>query len=84
MIIFIYFKNVFFFQFQEKALTVFPLAYEKAVALGYKLDITFYQIRITSYELMDYKTFVTYTVLASMIALERVDLRQKVGYQSAS
>lgn len=32
----------------------------------------------TSYELMDYKTFVTYTVLASMIALERVDLRTKV------
>ena len=29
--------------------------------------------------------FVTYTVLASMIALERVDLRQKVGYlESAS
>ena len=27
---------------------------------------------------MDYKTFVTYTVLASMIALERVDLRTKV------
>ncbi|CAH3151112.1 unnamed protein product [Porites lobata] len=124
---------------KEKALTVFRLAYEKAVALGYKLDIIFYQIRIglfyldndlitrnidkaktlieeggdwdrrnrlkvyqgiyflsirdfksaannfldsistfTSYELMDYKTFVTYTVLASMIALERVDLRQKV------
>ena len=36
----------------------------------------------TSYELMDYKTFVTYTVLASMIALERVDLRQKVGTTS--
>lgn len=35
----------------------------------------------TSYELMDYKTFVTYTVLASMIALERVDLRTKVGYE---
>ena len=35
----------------------------------------------TSYELMDYKTFVTYTVsmIASMIALERVDLRQKLG-----
>ncbi|CAH3151120.1 unnamed protein product, partial [Porites lobata] len=124
---------------KEKALTVFRFAYEKAVALGYKLDIIFYQIRIglfyldndlitgnidkaktpmeeggdwdrrnrlkvyqgiyflsirdfksaannfldsisafTSYELMDYKTFVTYTVLASMIALERVDLRQKV------
>ena len=32
MIIFIYFKNVFFFfHFQEKALTVFRLAYEKAV-----------------------------------------------------
>ena len=46
MIIFIYFKNVFFFHFQEKALTVFRLAYEKAVALGYKLDILFYQIRI--------------------------------------
>ncbi|WP_348256801.1 hypothetical protein, partial [Salmonella enterica] len=27
-------------------LTVFHLAYEKAVALGYKLDIIFYQIRI--------------------------------------
>ena len=46
MIIFIYFKNVFFFHFQEKALTVFCLAYEKAVALSYKLDIIFYQIRI--------------------------------------
>lgn len=39
----------------------------------------------TSYELMDYKTFVMYTVLANMIIwLKRVDLRQKVGYQSAS
>ena len=46
MIILIYFKNVSFFHFQEKALTVFRLAYEKAVALGYKLDIIFYQIRI--------------------------------------
>ena len=44
MIILIYFKNVSFFHFQEKALTVFRLAYEKAVALGYKLDIIFYQI----------------------------------------
>ena len=34
----------------------------------------------TSYELMDYKTFVMYTVLANMIIwLKRVDLRQKVG-----
>lgn len=32
----------------------------------------------TSYELMDYKTFVTYTVLASMIALDRPTLRKKV------
>ena len=39
------FKNVYF-HFQEKALTVFCLVYEKAVALGYKLDIIFYQIRI--------------------------------------
>ena len=31
----------------------------------------------TSYELMDYKTFVTYTVLASIIALERVNLREQ-------
>ena len=38
----------------------------------------------TSYELMDYKTFVTYTVLASMIALERVDPRQKVGYHESA
>ena len=32
----------------------------------------------TSYELMDYQTFVTYTVLCSMIALERPELREKV------
>jgi len=32
----------------------------------------------TSYELMDYKTFVTYTVFCSMIALSRPDLREKV------
>lgn len=32
----------------------------------------------TSYELMDYKTFVTYTVYVSMIALKRPDLREKV------
>ena len=34
------------YKFQEKALSVFRLAYDKAVALGYKLDIIFYQIRI--------------------------------------
>ena len=32
----------------------------------------------TCYELTDYKTFVTYTVLCSMIALPRVELRKKV------
>lgn len=32
----------------------------------------------TSYELMDYKQFVTYTVFCSMIALERPTLRKKV------
>ena len=32
----------------------------------------------TSYELMDYKTFVTYTVYSSMIALNRPDLRERV------
>ena len=32
----------------------------------------------TSYELMDYKQFVTYTVVASIISLERVDLKNKV------
>jgi len=32
----------------------------------------------TSYELMDYKTFVTYTVMMSMIALPRNELREKV------
>uniref|UniRef100_T1JEI6 Oxysterol-binding protein n=1 Tax=Strigamia maritima TaxID=126957 RepID=T1JEI6_STRMM len=32
----------------------------------------------TSYELMEYKTFVTYTVFVSMIALPRIDLRTKV------
>ncbi|KAL8595136.1 hypothetical protein ACOMHN_013809 [Nucella lapillus] len=33
----------------------------------------------TSYELMDYPKFVTYTVLCSVIALERPKLREKVG-----
>lgn len=32
----------------------------------------------TSYELMDYESFVTYTVLCSMIALDRPELREKV------
>ena len=31
---------------------------------------------------MDYKTFVTYTVYVSMIALERPDLREKVMTES--
>ncbi len=35
----------------------------------------------TSYELMDYKSFVKYTVLCSMIALERPVLREKVKLQ---
>lgn len=34
----------------------------------------------TSYELMDYKTFVTYTVYVCMIALKRPDLREKVAH----
>ena len=33
----------------------------------------------TSYELMDYQSFVTYTVFCSMIALDRPDLRLKVS-----
>lgn len=37
----------------------------------------------TSYELMDYKTFVTYTVYVSMIALDRPDLREKVSVGSS-
>ena len=37
----------------------------------------------TSYELMDYKTFVTYTVYVCMIALKRPDLREKVGSSTA-
>ncbi|KAK2183012.1 hypothetical protein NP493_328g05013 [Ridgeia piscesae] len=32
----------------------------------------------TSYELMDYKTFVTYTVFCGMIALDRQDIREKI------
>lgn len=34
----------------------------------------------TSYELMDYPKFVTYTVFCSMIALSRPELREKVRY----
>ncbi|XP_058418424.1 26S proteasome non-ATPase regulatory subunit 6 isoform X2 [Diceros bicornis minor] len=124
---------------KEGALTAFRKTYDKTVALGHRLDIVFYLLRIglfymdndlitrntekakslieeggdwdrrnrlkvyqglycvairdfkqaaelfldtvstfTSYELMDYKTFVTYTVYVSMIALERPDLREKV------
>ena len=33
----------------------------------------------TSYELMDYVTFVKYTVYSSVIALPRQELRKKVG-----
>lgn len=33
----------------------------------------------TSYELMDYKTFIIYTVMSAMIALKRPDLREKVN-----
>jgi len=32
----------------------------------------------TSYELMDYKTFIIYTILTSMISLKRSDLKDKV------
>lgn len=38
----------------------------------------------TSYELMDYKTFVTYTVYVCMIALKRPDLREKVAHRNLS
>ena len=34
----------------------------------------------TSYELMEYQNFVTYTVITSMIALDRTELRTKVQY----
>jgi len=124
---------------KEGALTGFRKTYDKTVALGHRLDIVFYLLRIglfymdndlitrntekakslieeggdwdrrnrlkvyqglycvairdfkqaaelfldtvstfTSYELMDYKTFVTYTVYVCMIALKRPDLREKV------
>ncbi|XP_023664497.1 26S proteasome non-ATPase regulatory subunit 6-like [Paramormyrops kingsleyae] len=124
---------------KEGALTAFRKTYDKTVALGHRLDIVFYLLRIglfymdsdliitntekakslieeggdwdrrnrlkvyqglyclairdfkeaaelfldtvstfTSYELMDYKTFVTFTVYVSMIALKRPDLREKV------
>ncbi len=33
----------------------------------------------TSYELMEYKRFVVYTIIVSMIALQRNELRNKVG-----
>ncbi|OCT83479.1 hypothetical protein XELAEV_18026021mg [Xenopus laevis] len=126
----------------DGALTAFRKTYDKTVALGHRLDIVFYLLRIglfymdndlitrntekarslieeggdwdrrnrlkvyqglycvairdfkqaadlfldtvstfTSYELMDYKTFVTYTVYVSMIALDRPDLREKVRAQ---
>ncbi|TKS72708.1 26S proteasome non-ATPase regulatory subunit 6 [Collichthys lucidus] len=110
---------------KEGALTAFRKTYDKTVALGHRLDIVFYLLRIghfymdsdpitcnwdrrnrlkvyqglycaaikdftqaaelfldtvstfTSYELMDYKTFVTYTIYVCMITLKRPDLREK-------
>lgn len=47
--------------------------FKKAAGLFLDTVATF-----TSYELMDYQTFVTYTVLCGMIALERPQLREKV------
>lgn len=124
---------------KELALTQIRKTGEKTLTLGYRLDMTFHEIRIglfymdhdlikrslekaqtlidqggdwdrrnrlkvyrglymvairdfksaaglfldtvatfTSYELMDYKQFVMYTVYASMIALQRPELREKV------
>jgi 26S proteasome regulatory subunit N7 len=124
---------------KELALSQFRKTGEKTLTLGYRLDMTFHEIRIglfymdhelikkslekaqtlidqggdwdrrnrlkvyrgtycmsvrdfktaaalfldtvatfTSYELMDYKQFVVYTVYCSMIALGRPDLREKV------
>lgn len=36
----------------------------------------------TSYELMDYQTFVTYTVYVCMLALDRTQLREKVAIKN--
>jgi 26S proteasome regulatory subunit N7 len=47
--------------------------FKKAAGLFLDTVATF-----TSYELMDYPSFVTYTVICSMIALDRPDLREKV------
>ena len=38
----------------------------------------------TSYELMEYKRFVAYTVIVSMIALDRTELRKKVSSNRVS
>jgi 26S proteasome regulatory subunit N7 len=128
---------------KELALAQFRKTGEKTLTLGYRLDMTFHEIRIglfymdhaliktsldkaqalidqggdwdrrnrlkvyrgvycmsvrdfktaatlfldtvatfTSYELMDYKQFVVYTVYCSMIALQRPDLREKVIHGS--
>lgn len=47
--------------------------FEKAATLFLETVSTF-----TSYELMDYKRFVTYTVYICMLSLERTELREKV------
>lgn len=52
--------------------------FKKAASLFLDTVATF-----TSYELMDYPSFVTYTVICSMIALDRPDLREKVTFYSA-
>lgn len=49
--------------------------FKKAASLFLDTVATF-----TSYELMDYPTFVTYTVFCCIIALGRPELREKVSF----
>ncbi|XP_002736795.1 26S proteasome non-ATPase regulatory subunit 6-like [Saccoglossus kowalevskii] len=65
---------------RRNRLKVYQGVYSMAIrdfknAANYFLDTV---STFTSYELMEYTTFVTHTVLVSMYSLDRTDLRQKV------
>ncbi|XP_072027586.1 26S proteasome non-ATPase regulatory subunit 6-like [Amphiura filiformis] len=65
---------------RRNRLKVYQGVYNMSIR-NFKAAATFFLDTVstfTSYELMEYQNFVTYTVITSMIALERTELRKKV------
>lgn len=65
---------------RRNRLKVYQGVYNMSIR-NFKVAATFFLDTVstfTSYELMEYTNFVTYTVITSMIALDRTELRKKV------